>query len=96
MGKYIHFEVCEEKPKTNCYKVLTNRLIIESGVTPHPILLGLIEWYPTWRQYTFFPCEDTVWNSGCLTEIIDFLAELKVNKKLDPCCSSFDSSRKAR
>jgi hypothetical protein len=84
MNQYIHFEIAEEKPKTNSYKVLTNRLVIESGVTPHPIQLGVIEWSPQWRQYAFFPSDETVWNNGCLTEILNFLNQLKTNKKLVP------------
>lgn len=41
-------------------------------------LLAEIRWYAPWRQYCFFPLEDTVWNDGCLTDVKDFLG--KVNE----------------
>lgn len=39
--------------------------------------LAVIQWYGSWRQYCFFPEEDTVWNAGCLADVQDFLAKLK-------------------
>ncbi len=41
--------------------------------------LGQIKWYGAWRQYCFFPtpeCE-TIWNFGCLVDVMNFLKELK-------------------
>lgn len=40
-------------------------------------LLGMIQWYPAWRQYCFFPEADCVFNDSCLQEIITFLGELR-------------------
>ena len=84
--EYVHFEISEEKPKTNVYQVLTNKKIIESGCLPHHILLGVIEWRASWRQYVFTPTLEvsTDWSLGCLAQITDFLRELKRNKKLVP------------
>lgn len=32
-------------------------------------VLGQIKWYGSWRQYTFWPSPNTVWNRGCLQDI---------------------------
>ena len=43
--------------------------------------LGLIKWYGPWRQYCFYPEPQTVWNTGCLEDIQDFLNVLKEERK---------------
>lgn len=62
--KYIDFEFVSHKTKTSVYKVknLTSNLII-----------GYVYWYPQWRQYCFFPEPHTVYSSGCLNDIIEFI-----------------------
>jgi hypothetical protein len=42
-------------------------------------LLGFIYYYKNWKQYIFYPDMDTVWNDGCLKDVINFLA--KVNNE---------------
>ena len=32
-------------------------------------LLGVIKWFGRWRQYSFFPEPETVFNNGCLRTI---------------------------
>lgn len=39
-------------------------------------LLGGVCWYGPWRQYVFEPEDATVFNSGCLADIRDFLVEM--------------------
>lgn len=39
--------------------------------------LGYIQWYPAWRQYCFFPDPQTLWSKGCMTELNQFLTEIK-------------------
>ena len=46
----------------------------------HNALLGFIKWYGPWRQYCFMPCPDTVFSGGCLTDIDDFLTQLKAGR----------------
>ena len=36
------------------------------------VLLGRIVWYGPWRQFTFRPESDTVFNNGCMADIIAF------------------------
>ena len=35
--------------------------------------IGVIRWYPQWRQYCFFPTEGTVYSKGCLKDIANFI-----------------------
>ena len=65
--KYINFRLIEQKPKTGVYECLNNK----SGFQ-----LGIIKWYPSWRQYCFFPSSNTVFNKGCLEDINDFITKI--------------------
>ena len=69
---YIEFKLIEEKPKTNVYAVTNNK----SGY-----ILGIIKWFGSWRQYCFFPTEETVYSNGCMKDIIDFINKLMENRK---------------
>ena len=44
MSKYLEFKILEEKPKTK---------VIEISSKTHPVTLGIIKWFPGWRQYCF-------------------------------------------
>ena len=66
--EFIRFEEVEKKPKTSVYHCLRN----SSGD-----VLGEVKWYGPWRQYCFYPAFSTVFNSGCLDGIVDFLRQLK-------------------
>ena len=39
----------------------------------HGDRLGRISWYGAWRQYTFRPASLTIWNRGCLADLIEFI-----------------------
>ena len=67
-GKYIYFELVDEKPKTQVWDVVNKR-----SETP----LGRISWYGPWRQYVFEPEAQTVYNDGCLNSISSFLGRLR-------------------
>lgn len=67
IGRYL---MVEELPhlagrKTNLWRVQTN----DGGV------LGSVEWYGPWRQYTFNPMPGTTFNSTCLMDLAMFLGE---------------------
>jgi len=73
MKKYIKFEILEKKPKTQVYGIFS--LNDES-------LLGKIYWYAPWHQYVFDPWRNSIWNRGCLKQVMDFINELMdVRKK---------------
>ena len=42
-------------------------------------VLGTIKWFGRWRQYVFKPVEDTVYNNGCLRDIMNKLSDLNVD-----------------
>ena len=72
--KYLVFNVLKELPKTHVYEV-KNRL---TGVP-----IATIRWYGPWRKYTLQPLSDTIWNTGCLKEVADFIDELMRGRKVD-------------
>jgi len=39
--------------------------------------LGLVRWYGQWRRYCFFPEPCCVFNADCLSDIREFMAQLK-------------------
>ncbi len=60
-----------------------------SGKTKHILvyamrdsaLLGAIKWFGRWRQYAFFPADETVWNRDCLTQIHEEIETLMAERK---------------
>jgi hypothetical protein len=42
--------------------------------------LGIVKWYPSWRQYCYFPIIEAVYSSGCLDDISNFMNQLKEEK----------------
>ena len=36
------------------------------------IILGEVSWWSPWRQYTFKPSSNTIWNKECLRTIAGF------------------------
>lgn len=72
MKSYIIMVEVEKKPKTSVYEVRTKN---------DGFVLGIIKWYGPWRQYCFFPSEETLWSRGCLQEIIDFIEKIMSDRK---------------
>lgn len=44
-------------------------------------LLGSISWYPSWRKYCFHSIGEAVFDTKCLTEIINFINTLMEARK---------------
>ncbi len=44
-------------------------------------LLGMISWWGAWRQYTFLPCNNTVFNKGCMEDIIAVIDALMAERR---------------
>ncbi|OHE41489.1 MAG: hypothetical protein A2Y16_05465 [Tenericutes bacterium GWF2_57_13] len=40
-------------------------------------VIGEIKWYPPFRQYSFFPEDETVYHDGCLEKILECIKYLK-------------------
>lgn len=47
-------------------------------------LLGVVEWYPRWRQFIFEPAPSTVFSHDCLLDIADFLSIQNNRRKHEP------------
>lgn len=66
--KYIHFVLTGAKVKTKIWECRNNKGRHE---------LGVVKWYAPWRQYCFMPVDSlTVFNGGCLSDIVDFLSKV--------------------
>ncbi len=73
--KYIHFVKIEDKPKTSVWSCRNSNDHTE---------LGIIKWYPPWRQYCYFTRDLVIFNTGCLLEVISFIGQLKNERKVRP------------
>ena len=68
MSKYLEFfEIDKVDRKTK---------IVEVHSVKDYELLGEISFWPAWRQYTFQPRGETIFDVKCLNEITDKLAEM--------------------
>ena len=72
-NKWIFFEKCGDKPKTEVWAII-NKSSDES--------IGQIEWHYPWRQYVIIPEPSTVFNDGCLETITAFIKRLNKERKL--------------
>lgn len=59
-------------PKTRVWDVIN----IKSGDR-----IGQIRFYGPWRQYSFFPAPSTVFSTGCLGEITEFISAHKNDRR---------------
>lgn len=66
MTSFVEFENLRPTGSTRIVRVRN-----KEGVT-----LGIIKFWGSWRQYTFHPQSETVFNNGCLNEIVAKIEEL--------------------
>ena len=57
-------------------KSASGKTILVSVCTKEGEEIGKIKWFASWRQYSFFPFEDTVYEKTCLYELSNYLIEL--------------------
>jgi len=70
-GTKVYINECHaKKRKTRIFAV---RRDDKSGLGH---LLGIIKFSGAWRQYCFYPAEDTLWSVGCKEEICKFEREM--------------------
>ena len=73
-GEYFSIlEVLQENKKTNIYYIYPD--------SDTDILYGRIKWYNRWRKYCFYAEDNIIWDSKCLTELINFLDKLNKDHK---------------
>jgi hypothetical protein len=70
--KYLCFINKEVKLKTKIIGIMNKN---------HGEEIGLIKWFSKWRQYCFFPTNDTVWNTTCIEDIYDVISDLMDERK---------------
>ncbi len=71
-SKYLQFVFWSRTGKTEKYNIVSKA---------HGNVLGEVKWFGRWRQYCFFPANVTVFNPGCLQDIIAFIGELMAERK---------------
>ena len=69
MSRYLDFKLLENKPKTKVIEVKSKSQLYGR--------LGIIKWYPRWRQYAFFPESGTLFNVECLNDIQSYIRGLR-------------------
>ena len=79
-GKWIKFEQSGDTGKTKIWNVVTK----DKGV-----VLGIIRWHASWRKYSFFPRESTIFETTCLMDIINFIQQEMAKRKWDKNRASF-------
>jgi hypothetical protein len=72
MAKWITFQQVPSIGKTEVWHVVAN----EGG---HH--LGTIKWYGSWRQYSFFPNGNTVFEKTCMHDILAKMEELMLKRR---------------
>jgi hypothetical protein len=70
--KYIIIKLVSIGDRTNKYQVVSKN---------NNILLGDIKWYGPWRKYCFFPSNDTIFETQCLSDIIHSLNRIQIDYK---------------
>lgn len=69
-GKYFFItKTLLSKRKTPIYYIFTYEAIC----------IGEVKWFPAWRKFCLYPYKDTVWDSNCLKDAVDFIED--ANKK---------------
>lgn len=61
------------------YEGKTKRIVVLSK--RHGTILGEIKWFGAWRQYTFWPDRQTVWNTQCLEDVQSCICALMDERK---------------
>lgn len=57
--------------------------------------IGIVKWYSGWRKYTFFPDNNTLYESDCLSDISNFLTQLMKEHKLEAKTKDIDKNVKS-
>jgi hypothetical protein len=47
----------------------------------HDEVIGEIKWFGRWRQYCFYPSDNTIWNTGCLEDVYEVIKNLMNERK---------------
>lgn len=73
MKTYIRFqEIIKINKKTKTFLIINNT---------YNNVLGEIKWNSKWRQYCFYPVNETIFSVGCLNDINNQITELMNERK---------------
>jgi hypothetical protein len=75
-NKYIAFWVDTKQPETKKTKVVH---VVNKH---HDETLGEIRWFSKWRQYCFYPYDETIWNVDCLGSITGVIRGLMLERRM--------------
>jgi len=70
--EYLRFIDFPPREKTKVVAVMNKH---------HEEIIGMIKWFAKWRQYCFFPVNNTVWNINCLNDINSVITMLADERK---------------
>lgn len=71
--KYLVFALVPTKGKTKSVDIINKH---------HEEVIGEIKWFGPWRQYCFFPYNNTLWNTTCITDVQEVIDELKKEREI--------------
>jgi hypothetical protein len=69
---YLDFADLEAKGRKTKHIAVINK--------HHQEIIGEIKWFGKWRQYCFYPYDETVWNIGCLEAIQETIKDLALER----------------
>lgn len=74
IGDYIRaFDITPDNRKTKIYELCNSKNEL--------IKLGKIKYNNRWRKYCFYPIDETVFDDKCLTDIVNFIDKLNIERK---------------
>lgn len=73
-AKWISFQEVQTQKKTKTFTITAN----EGGQ-----VLGEVKWYAPWRKYSFFPSQNTLFETQCLKDIVEFIENLHNERRVE-------------
>lgn len=70
--EYLKFIVVPQRSKTKIIDIINIR---------HDEVIGEIKWFGRWRQYCFYPNDNTIWNKTCLDDVQEVIYILMNERK---------------
>lgn len=70
--KYLLFVVGDNRGKTKVINIINIH---------HHEVIGEIKWFTKWRQYCFFPYNQTIWNKTCMEDVYKVIHDLMEERK---------------
>lgn len=75
---------------TKEYKWIVLSAVVNTGKTivyncsnkENRVLLGQVKWYGAFRKYSFFPEPNMVFESQCMRDIVSFMDQLMLERKI--------------